>query len=279
MSSGLTCVDCHLANEDHQIAGRGVDLRVDEGVSMAPCTDCHNPTSDHEERERDHLARVACQSCHIPYYARSISTDMLRDFQAAELTPKGLYEPAITRQSDVTPKYAFWNGESGFYNFRDPASPGQVLAWPLGDIDDGKLYPFKLHHAVQPQDPLTGAILPVKAGILFQTGNLDLAIRVGAQDAGFDLSQGYTYIDTQRWMGIFHEMPPANQALECGQCHEDTNRMDFDSLGYAPRDSRNGSPLCISCHEPEEPRTFYELHEKHVDDKEIPCVECHTFSR
>jgi len=278
MSSGMTCVDCHLA-EDHRIAGRGVDLRIDEGVPMRECADCHNPAAEHDEKLRSHLDRVACQSCHIPAYGRSVSTDVLRDFRAAEVNERGLFEPKITRQSNVIPVYAFWNGQSEFYDFRDSAAPEQALARPLGSIDDGKLHPFKLHRAIQPQDPVTGAILPVKAGILFQTGNVDLAIRVGAQESGFDLSQGYTFLDTRRWMGIFHEMPPASEALRCAGCHDATDRVDFPALGYDPRATRNGRPLCISCHGPKEAMSFYKLHDKHVKDKGLRCAECHTFNR
>jgi hypothetical protein len=279
MSQGLTCVDCHRTNDSHQIAGRGVDLRIDEGVAMASCTSCHNPTDDHGGNLRRHLDTVACQSCHIPEFARAFSTDMLRDFRAVEVNPKGLYEPAITHQSNVVPEYAFWNGKSGFYEFGANASPGQALAWPLGDINDGMLTPFKLHKAVQPQDPLTGAILPVKTGILFQTGNMDLAIQVGAQEAGFNLIQGYTFVDTQRWMGIFHEMPSADSALACADCHDDQDRIDFDALGYTPKSTRESKPLCTSCHEPEEPKNFYELHEIHIEEENVTCGECHFFTR
>jgi predicted CXXCH cytochrome family protein len=279
MANGLSCVDCHLSNDDHQIAGRGVDLRIDEGVAMAACTSCHNPQSDHEGDLRRHLGTVICQSCHIPEFARAFSTDMLRDFQHVEVNPKGLYEPAITRQSNVVPTYAFWNGGSGFYEFGEAASPGQALAWPLGDINDGKLTPFKLHNAVQPQDPITGAILPVKAGILFQTGNMGQAITVGAQEAGFNLTQGYTFVNTQRWMGIFHEMPPADFALECADCHEDSSRMDFAALGYTPKSNREGKALCVSCHSQEEFKGFYSLHKIHVGEENVACSECHNFSR
>ncbi len=39
MGNGLSCIDCHLSNDNHQIAGRGVDLRIDEGS----CNGCvHN---------------------------------------------------------------------------------------------------------------------------------------------------------------------------------------------------------------------------------------------
>jgi hypothetical protein len=278
MGNGMTCVDCHLT-ESHHIAGRGVDLRIDEGVEMKACTDCHNPYGEHDENVLRHLDTVACQSCHIPEFARAVSTDVHRDFTDVEVNARGLYEPVVTRQSNVTPVYGFWNGGSGFYDFLDPAISGQLMAWPLGDINDGKLFPFRLHEAVQPYDPFTQAIIAVKSKILFETGNIDLAIRVGAEETGLTLPEGYDFVDTQRYMGIFHEMPPAEQVLECAECHDSTDRVDFSALGYDPVDQRNGEPLCSSCHEPEEPMNFYQLHDKHVKDKDISCDTCHTFSR
>jgi hypothetical protein len=126
----------------------------------------------------------------------------------------------------------------------------------------------------------TQAILPVKSGILFQTGNIEKAILTGAKQAGFPLPQGYTFVNVQRYMGIFHEMPPADQALECAACHDSNDRVDFSALGYDPRPERNGQPLCTSCHEQEDdPLTFYQLHAKHVDDQNIACSTCHFFTR
>ena len=278
MGSGMVCTDCHTA-ASHKIAGRGVDLIIDEGVPMRACADCHTPSSDHNNDIVRHLDKVACQSCHIPAYARVTSTDMLRDYHTAEVNSRGLYEPKITRGANVIPKYAFWNGQSGFYTYRSAATSGQLMAYPLGDVNDGKLYPFKLHQAWMPQDLGTRAILPVKSGILFQTGNMDAAIRAGAQAAGFDLSQGYTFVDVQRWMGIFHEMPPANQALTCANCHNSTARIDFAALGYTPRTTRNGQPLCTSCHDAEDFPGFYAVHREHVNGEQISCDVCHTIAR
>jgi len=278
MGNGLLCVDCHQT-ENHRIAGQGADLRIDEGTPMRPCTDCHNIMKAHKPDIKQHLSKVACQSCHIPAYARSVSTDMIRDHHEAEINAKGLYEPAIIRGSNVVPVYAIWNGESEFYEFGEPAVEDQAMAKPMGNIQDGKLYPFRLHETIMPQDPVSKALLPVKSSILFQFGDMYLSILTGAKDAGFDLTDGYTYVTTWRWMGIYHEMPTASEALTCTACHDEGGRVDFSALGYDPKTFRNNKPLCVSCHEKRENLEFYALHDQHAKGRRINCSQCHTFSR
>jgi hypothetical protein len=280
--AGLVCIDCHVT-QDHKIGGRGADLRIDEGGPMKRCADCHGGAPHTDGDLNRHTQRVACESCHIPAFARIQSTDMFRDFRASEVDHlKNLYEPALTRQANVTPVYAFWNGSTIFYNYGSPANNGTVLASPKGGVTDAiaKLFPFKLHHAMQAHDPATGQLIPLKMGILFQTGDTDRAIRQGAADAGLSLSQGYDFVETSRYMGIFHEVAPADQALSCSACHDaNPPRVDFTALGYTPNSTRNGKPLCASCHGSKTLNDFYKLHDKHVGDKNIACSECHSFSR
>ena len=97
----LLCQDCHAAS-NHRIAGRGSDLRTTDLDAPMNCStaECHpNKASSRGHRTQAvnrHVARVACQTCHIPTYARNASdtaateaTEMYRDWLAPHLTPSG----------------------------------------------------------------------------------------------------------------------------------------------------------------------------------------------
>ena len=289
--AGLQCTDCH-AVQNHHIAGRGVDLRATDLDVEVSCEKCHTTAPHDSSRLNSHTKRVDCTVCHIPHFAKGNSTDMVRDYsQAAVLDPvKQLYEPHIDREANVVPEYWFFNGMSYIYEFLTPAVPNTfgyvTMAAPLGAVTDtgAKIEAFKHHRGVQAYDLDTQALLPVKAGILFQTGDVDRAIRQGAADVGLPLAKGYGFVDTERYMGLFHEVAPSSEALQCNACHNGGTRMDFDALGYTPKTTRNGKKLCASCHGDESgewsaSELFNKVHEKHVTDKKINCIECHIFAK
>ncbi len=289
--AGLICTDCH-AVENHRIAGRGVDMRATDLNVAVSCENCHSNAPHSSSDLNKHTAHVNCTVCHIPQFAKANSTDMLRDYsQPAQVDPKKqLYEPHIDRMANVTPEYAFFNGTSNIYEFLTPAIPdasGHVtLAAPLGNVADlsAKIYAFKRHEAVQAYDLDTQALLPVKSGILFQTGDVDRAIRQGATEVGLPLAHGYGFVQTQRYMGLYHEVAPKEEALQCNSCHNGGTRLDFDALGYTPKTTRNGRALCASCHEDKSgewsaSQLFTRVHAKHVNEERIACNQCHNFSR
>ena len=288
--AGLHCISCHKT-ENHRIAGRGVDMQATDLDVPVRCTNCHDTQPHDSNKLNRHTARVDCSVCHIPAYARITSTDMFRDFSqpADVLESTQLYEPHIDRAANVIPEYHFFNGLSRFYTFGTPALPGKngrvVMAEPLGDVTDNnaKLFAFKRHQALQPRDLDTQYLIPLKMGILFQTGNIDAAIKQGASEVGWSLANGYDFAPTERYMGIYHEVAPAEDALECEACHSDSGRIDFAGLGYTPVSQRNGVPLCSSCHEDESDEWsgesfFFDVHSKHVREERIDCGACHIFT-
>jgi len=287
--AGLHCINCHVT-ENHRIAGRGTDMQATDLDVPVRCTNCHDDKPHDSSDLNRHTARVDCTVCHIPAFARITSTDMFRDFsQPAEVHESAqLYEPHIDRAANVTPKYRFFNGFSRFYKFSTPAIPGEsgrvVMSEPIGDVtdSDAKLFAFKHHLALQARDRDTQYLIPLKMGVLFQTGDVDAATRQGASEVGWPLASGYDFVPTERYMGIFHEVAPADDALECNDCHADSGRIDFSALGYTPVSQRNGVPLCTSCHESESEWSkggrFRSVHKKHVKQEGIDCIACHIFT-
>ena len=282
--AGLSCTGCHTA-VGHRIAGRGVDLRErDAATPLMSCANCHSSTPHGDSRLNGHTARVACNVCHVPAFAKVAPTDMRRDWSLpGEVnTATNLYEPHMLLQTNVTPVYRFFNGRSRFYEFGSAAAlqaNGRVLmAGPLGSINEpgAKITALKRHEGRQPIDPVTRVLLPLKIGVFFQTGNVANAVASGVAAMGW-ANNGYEFAETERFMGLYHEVAPKEQAVSCSSCH-DNNRLDFAALGYTPLATRDGKPLCSSCHSAKT-ASFYNLHDKHVRDKRLDCSSCHTFSR
>jgi hypothetical protein len=309
--AGLICQDCHVT-EGHRFAGRGVDLRPTDLNMEVRCTNCHPIKPHNQDKLNDHTGRLDCATCHIPVFAKITSTDMVRDYSRLPQISQDrqLYEPHIERRDNVVPEYRFWNGSSTIYEFGaafERSESGRVLmAGPRGDITDSsaKIYPFKHHLAVQPYDVDTNKLLPLKLDILFQTGDVDGAIEAGAEAVGWPLNNGYDFVETERFMGLFHEVSPAADALSCDRCHGENGRMDFDALGYTPLPERNPETAgnCASgCHSdlsrswppwdwfprddddddggnpPPPPDSFVSLHNRHVDLEGIECSICHSY--
>ncbi|MEN8692425.1 MAG: cytochrome c3 family protein, partial [Desulfobacterales bacterium] len=113
-------------------------------------------------------------------------------------------------------------------------------------------------------------------------GDVNLAVEKGAEGVGWKYS-GHEFAETERYMGLFHEVAPKEQALSCNDCHNGGDRLDFAALGYTPKDTYNNKPLCASCHEDESnewPEEYFKkVHAKHVTDKKLDCNKCHIFNK
>jgi hypothetical protein len=174
-----------------------------------------------------HAASVACTTCNIPQIAKKDPTDMRRDWsKSEEVKGQGRFEPHIEFARNVKPVYAWWNGKGTIAHLDQPAKPGPngkvSLYRPEGSIDDpgSKISPFKYHTGRLPVESASGLMIPVQVGPTFRTGNTMASALGGAK--GF-LGKGLTakdvsYVEVDRWLGIFHEVVPKAQALKCNDC-------------------------------------------------------------
>ncbi len=254
----LWCIDCHTSDEHtHRMIGRGVDLAAtDRPDQRLDCTgQCHqdyrHKDTDAQQADIDKHGRLTCPACHIPEFARDEPTDMFRDWSNVYFDEqKGKYVYTQKLESDVEPVYAWFNGESfaqipGQPVHRD--AQGRVtMVLPQGDRADptARIAPFKLHRGVLPVLTEQQWIAPVATEELYEHGDPDRAVKdavfslYGLQDAPF------SWENTIRYMGIYHAVPPAEDAVECADCHVPDGRMDWRALGYeadpAPEAGRPG---------------------------------------
>jgi hypothetical protein len=238
----LTCIDCHTSGEhSHRVIGRGVDLAAtDKPDSRLDCAGaCHSDHSHKRSRINKHMDRVACVSCHIPEFARDTATDMRRDWSDVHFNEeKGKFTYSLTLEKNVKPHYAWFNGKSWIQvpgqEVRRNAAGEVTMALPEGSREDenARIYPFKLHRGVLPVLNEQQWISPITTEELYHHGNPDKAVTDGAKNFYGIEDASFTWTDTVRYMGIFHGMPPADQALTCRDCHAADGRMDWEALGY-----------------------------------------------
>lgn len=297
--ANLACQACHTTSS-HKMTGRGSDLRPKDSAGAITCStsSCHPTKSDNSghttSQVNHHVGRVACQTCHIRTYAKNASdtaateaTETYRTWQRSEWNATlNRYEPIITLANDLTPKYAFWNGTSWGSNLLDtpvidPATGAYKVSRPNGAISGPvgtKLYPFKYKTSEVPLNTYRNRLVAVDTSIYFRSGVVADAINQGMVNMGFAAGEPYSWVKTDEYQLITHEVPPAaGNVLSCADCHKNTARINLSAMGYALKAAK--SIVCSQCHEDESYTGYLWVHDKHVTDKGYDCSFCHGFSR
>lgn len=287
----FSCQRCHLSVE-HKILGRGLDIRPSDQQDKMTCMSggCH-PSTPHDNSQLDrHASRVACQTCHIPRFAKLNSTEVERNWTHPNWAQglfggQGGYKPEEIRGMNLVPSYRWFDGTSRVYALGQVANlnaNGQYeFGVPNGDVASpgAKIYPMKEHLSNSARHDSTGIIIPHSTSEFFFTGDFTRAVQKGMELTG--MSGSWTLVAVHTFQTINHGVEPTDNALACGQCHESYSggpvRMSLESLGYTLKG--NASFVCTQCHEPEEMKPFKTIHEKHVNDKKYDCSWCHIFSR
>lgn len=252
-SNDFQCQNCHVT-ENHQITGANMATSPD-GYNLISCEQCHDSAPHGESVLNSHTARVACQTCHIPIYAKEDPTQMDWDWSTAgrDEVPEGVdgkivrYKKSTGTQTwkkDQIPSYAWFNGKSGVYLVGEKIDPAGVtrMTYPLGDIDDktAKIHPFKVHTGKQVYDSqnnyfITNHIYGEDG--FWTTADWQRSITLGMKESGLDYSGEYGFARTEMYWRLDHMVAPKEQALGCLDCHGDNGRMDWAALGY------RGNPL------------------------------------
>ena len=247
----FTCATCH-AQAGHQIAGErynlmlfdenGIDYPGHDDGYPATCESCHglepheadmrvDGQEDAGEELNQHSEYIACQTCHIPEFARAQPTKMTWDWSTAgelnedggllivrdEETGEPIYDSrkgSFTWQNNVIPDYLWLSGVFDISTMGEVIDPTNTVYINEPDIDDrnGKLYPVKRFVGVQPYDSVNNTLIvphlfpygPDDQDAFWRSWDFDLAFAQGMEDAELDYSGEYDFVETVMYWPITH---------------------------------------------------------------------------
>ena len=272
--NNFSCATCH-ETDGHQVPGsRYAPTAQDKGPAHlrgkadtrnpTTCQACHGQTphkAPNAARLNDHTAKVACQTCHIPTFARGgIPTKMSWDWSTAgKRGPDG--KPLVVKNEEgeviyngikgdfvmaqkVIPEYVWFNGT---VQYTLPGDKIEDNGKPIGSnrfegsATDGKsmIWPVKLFTGKQPYDPVNKTLIaPHLAGAdstaYWTNLNWEKAAAAGMEAIHQPFSGKVSFIATESMWPITHMVAPAKDALKCEACHASGGRLDKVTGIYMP---------------------------------------------
>ncbi len=255
---GFSCSDCH-AGENHQILGASHGSLA-AGTNHIACLDCHDEKPHARKIVNDHIGSVACETCHIPTFAREEPTKTWWDWSTAgqnkSVEKDELGMPLYDKKKgnflwakNVVPEYGWHNGQADYYQFGDILDPEKVVELNSlrGSIDDesAKITPFKVMRGKQIYDSRNNYLIAPKLfgeDGYWKTFNWDKASELGMTELDLDYSGKYGFVETEMYWPINHMVAPASKSLRCTACHSRnaSKRLDWEKLGYKDDPMRIG---------------------------------------
>ncbi|ARE42077.1 Octaheme tetrathionate reductase [Rhodovulum sp. P5] len=282
--ANFACTRCHVTKH-HAIAGSHYEMVAhdEHGVGgpgelrqAATCESCHG-TEPHPKPSLigyqldAHAARIACQTCHIPEFARGgVATMTDWDWETAGklLDGAGYYEEEYTQGNgehrhtywsikgsfvwgeNLTPTYKWFNGDMRYTmptEQIDDSQPVVPINDVLGDASDpgSRIWPFKEMHTRIPYDAGNKTLvynhLWGDDDAAFW-GNFDIAKSI---EAGMEIEQRpfsgeIGFLPTVSNWPITHMVAPKDAALDCSACHARDSRLAKVAGVYMPGFSRFG---------------------------------------
>jgi octaheme c-type cytochrome (tetrathionate reductase family) len=254
----MQCIDCHRT-EKHNISGKLYSVSS-KNENRTTCEQCHTSAPHNDRILDEHYYKVACQTCHIPEYAKVNSTKMWWDWSTAgQLDENGV--PISEDDADgnhnylsikgnfvwddhVKPEYVWFNGTADHYLAGDKIEEIPVKINELfGAYTDSasKIWPVKVHRGKQPYDAENNYLLYMKLyapeqgeGAFWRDFNWDTAAYLGMAYHGMDYSGKMDFVETEVYWPVNHMVSPKEQTVGCTECHARESRLAGLNDFYLP---------------------------------------------
>jgi len=239
----MVCIDCHTT-ERHNIMGRQYSVSA-ENTNRIHCEQCHTATPHGDMVLDNHYRKVACQTCHIPVYAKVNPTKMYWDWSAAgrrdengnfitEYDTYGKYNYLSIKgrfvwDKNVIPEYYWFNGTASHFLYNDTITeiPVQMnRLYGSATCPDSKIWPVKVHRGKQPFDSEYKTIIAMKLagekegeGAFWLDLDWERSIELGMEYNNLPYSGSYEFVSTEVYWPINHMVSPKEEVLNCNDCH------------------------------------------------------------
>ena len=244
--ANLQCSQCHITSH-HQIKGAGPMTNANtlsHADNRATCIECHTEKPHNKPLLNDHYNKVACQTCHIPTYAKVNKTKMVWEWSTAGKMKDGKpYEEwnddktveYSTKHgtahfgSNLRPEYRWWNGitdKTTLETIIDPTDTVDLnpLHGAYNDINS-KIYPMKIMRGNQPYDTKNNTFVQFKtfgpkgSGAFWKDFDWQKSIRTGMDYVEKPYSGKMDFIYTRSYWPLNHMVSESDKALSCVECH------------------------------------------------------------
>jgi octaheme c-type cytochrome (tetrathionate reductase family) len=287
VGNDFTCATCHMttghlvpgsryAPTAKDVTGPRIRGKADTR-NPTTCQACHGSTphpvkvaqlANHGAKLNEHARKIACQTCHIPTYARGgVPTKMSWDWSTSgKMSPEGkpfqtkdakghvIYDSKkgdFVLQENVVPEYVWFNGNV-IYTLRGDKVDKSTGFTPInhfeGSPDDGKsmIWPVKVFRGVQPYDPVNQTLVTLHTfgaddTAYWKNFDWEKSITTGMATVGAPFSGKVDFVKTEMSWPITHMVAPKEKALACQQCHAVNGRLQAITGVYMP--ARDGNRL------------------------------------
>ena len=265
----FTCSTCHNTDA-HSVSGsrynpkavdtEGIDVPGRGDQSRSSCRSCHGDHPMKNEKLNEHTDKIACQTCHIPFFARGgFATKTAWDWSTAgKLDDHGKpisvknekgHEIYNSKKGDflwedfVVPDYQWFDGTVNYTLPTDTIDPTQVVQintfGGTPGAADSRIWPTKVMKGKQAYDAGQNRLAVVhtfgKDDSAYWTNyDWDKALAAGMEAVGQEYSGKLGFVATEMRWPITHMVAPASDSLVCEDCHARNGRMDGIEGIYLP---------------------------------------------
>jgi octaheme c-type cytochrome (tetrathionate reductase family) len=280
---GMVCSTCHVSDQHKWDGSRYNVHAVDTTGTGKPgqrrevstCQSCHgtepHPVNLKGVKLNDHTDKLACQTCHIPSFARGgVPTKTLWDWSTAgklkagkpysedgytSSTGKHLHTYLSTKGDfeygeNVQPYYAWFNGQVEYSTIDRKIDPSGVVDVNringTPDSPDSRIWPFKRMKGRQAYDSVNNTLVythvwgPTTDSAFWTNFDWAKSIKAGMKAAHQPYSGQFDFVDTYMYWPITHMVAPAKDAVDCQDCHAQDGRMQNLAGVFLPGTNPNG---------------------------------------